>query len=93
MHVLAAQITLFAPFVHSLKEKRMILRSMEDRVKHKFNVSVAEVGKQDTHQIIVLGIACVSETAAQTETVISEVIRFIEGHTDADITDIAYCEI
>jgi uncharacterized protein YlxP (DUF503 family) len=38
------------PHAHSLKDKRMILRSLRDRLRSKFNVSVAEVDHQDLWQ-------------------------------------------
>ena len=44
---------------HSLKGKRKIVRSMVDKVKNKFNVSVAEIGSNDKWQKIELGISAV----------------------------------
>ena len=38
------------PHAHSLKDKRMILRSLKDRLRGKFNVSVSEVDHQDLWQ-------------------------------------------
>ena len=43
--LLEAQISL--PEDHSLKDKRMVLRSLKDRILHRMNVSVAETGRQD----------------------------------------------
>lgn len=83
-----AQITLHAPWVHSLKEKRMEVKSLIARVQNKFNVSVAEVDEQDIHQLAVLGVACVVGTAAQADSVIDHVIAFIESSTEAQITEI-----
>ncbi|MBI5195706.1 MAG: DUF503 domain-containing protein [Nitrospirae bacterium] len=49
----------------SLKSKRFILKSLKDRIRNKFNVSVAEVGDNDLWQRTVIGIACVAnETRA-----------------------------
>ncbi len=44
----------------SLKEKRQIVKSVIDKVKNKFNVSIAEVDQQDVKRWAVIGIACVS---------------------------------
>ena len=41
-----------AEWVHSLKEKRMIVKSLIARLQNKYHVSAAEVDEQDTHQII-----------------------------------------
>ena len=40
-----------AEWVTSLKEKRMVVKSLVEKTKHKFNVSVAEIENQDIHQI------------------------------------------
>ena len=50
---------LHAPWVHSLKEKRMIVKSIIAKLQNKFHVSAAEVEEQDTHQIIVIGVATI----------------------------------
>lgn len=88
MMIGVATIKLYAPWVHSLKEKRMVVQSILSKVQHKFNVSIAEVDEQDTHQTIIVGIACVVGTAALASSVIDKVIRFIEASTDAEILDI-----
>jgi uncharacterized protein YlxP (DUF503 family) len=44
----------------SLKEKRIIIKSLKDRIKNKFNVSVAEVDANDLWQRSILGVACVA---------------------------------
>jgi uncharacterized protein YlxP (DUF503 family) len=38
------------PYAHSLKDKRMVLRSLKDRLRAKFNVSVSEVDHQEVWQ-------------------------------------------
>ena len=49
-------IKLYAPWVHSLKEKRMVVKSLMSKIRNKFQISVAEVQDQDIHQSIVIGI-------------------------------------
>lgn len=82
------RIYLRASWVHSLKEKRMIVQSLTARVKNKFNVSIAEIENQDIHQIIVLGVACVSNEVRHANSVIQKVMDFIEGSTDAEVDDV-----
>lgn len=84
----AAEIKLYAPWVSSLKEKRMVVKSIIAKTQNKFNVSIAEVGEQDTHQTIILGIACVSGSVSQADSIIDNVIGFIENNTEAQIIDI-----
>ncbi len=86
--IATAQIRLYAPFVHSLKEKRMVVKSLIAKTHNRFNVSAAEVDEQDIHQTIVLGIAMVSETVSFADSAMDKVISFIEQNTDAQITDI-----
>jgi len=54
------ELECFFPDVHSLKEKRMILRKIKDRIGRRFNVSIAEVGYQDLWQRSVIAIAAVN---------------------------------
>lgn len=83
-----AQIKLYAPWVSSLKDKRMIIKSMMAKTGHKFNVAIAEVEEQDTHQMIVLGIACVTGSTSHADSILDHVITFIEDHTEAEIISI-----
>lgn len=88
MKVLNLKVTLRASWVHSLKEKRMVVKSIVQRLKNKFNVSVGEVGKQDIHQIIVIGISAVCGDQKQVDSTLENLIDFVEENTDAEIIDI-----
>jgi uncharacterized protein YlxP (DUF503 family) len=55
------------PESHSLKDKRQVIRSLKDRLRHRFNVSVAELDGQDTWQRSVVGIVAISADAAYLE--------------------------
>lgn len=84
----AVQIIIHVPFVHSLKEKRMVVKSLCGKVKNKFNVSIAEVAEQDKHQVIVLGFSCVTTDKSQADSISDSVINFIEGNTEGRIMGI-----
>ena len=88
MKVLLIKIKIYAPWVHSLKEKRMIIKSILGKVKNKFNVSAAEVDAQDIHQTIVIGIAAIVAHRAQADSMEEEIIRFVEENTDGEILEI-----
>lgn len=77
------KVYLYADWVHSLKEKRMVVKSLIDKIKHRFNVSIAEVEDLDAHKSIVIGIACVSNSTKHSNSCIQTVIDFIENNTDA----------
>ncbi len=83
-------IKLYAPWVHSLKEKRGVVKSICSKVSNKFNVSIAEVDEQNIHQTIILGLAYVSINVVQADRTFEHVINFIEDNTDAEIMDVIH---
>lgn len=88
MIVETLEIRLYAPWVHSLKEKRMVVKSLVAKTRNRFNVSVAEVEDQDIHQSIVLGLACVAGNAALADSIMENVLSFMENSTEAKIIGI-----
>lgn len=72
---------------NSLKGKRKVIRSIKDRLKNKFNVSVAEVGDQDVWQNIHLGIAAVNADAQYLDGLLKQVVNFIDNLHLAEMTD------
>lgn len=80
-------VKLYAPWVQSLKEKRMIVKSITSKIKNKFNVSVAEVEKQDIHKTIVIGISTVTISKVECNRTLDKIISFIESNTEAQILD------
>jgi len=82
------KIYLHANWVHSLKEKRMIVKSIIAKVRNKFNVSIAEIEDLDLHQSIVIGIVCVSNSTSLSSSIIQNVMNFIESNTETEVLDI-----
>lgn len=72
---------------HSLKEKRMVLRSLKDRIGNKFNVSVAEIGENDKWQVGELGAAAVGNDGKHVRAVMEEVKKFIQLHPSVRIIE------
>jgi uncharacterized protein YlxP (DUF503 family) len=72
MYVLSAKLTFYIPHAASLKDKRQVCRSLIDKTRQKFNVSVAEVGTQDIHQTLTIGVAVVSGNVAHAQNSSSE---------------------
>lgn len=85
MCTLSAILTFHIPYASSLKEKRSVARSLVEKARRQFNISIAEVATQDVHQILTLGIAVVSGEGSHAKQVLDEVIRFLETHTDAEL--------
>jgi hypothetical protein len=70
---------------HSLKEKRRIVKQIVDRVKHRFNVSIAEVGSNDLWQSAELGLCMVSNDRRFTNQALDKIVDFIESITSAEV--------
>jgi uncharacterized protein YlxP (DUF503 family) len=66
----------------------MVSRSLIEKTKRKFNASVAEVGTQDAHQTLTLGVAVVSGEYTHARDMLDEIIRFMEGNADAELTSV-----
>ncbi len=81
-------VWLTAEWVFSLKDKRMVVKSIVEKTKHKFNVSIAEVDRQDVHKNIVIGFACVTNERAHAHSIIENVLDFIENNTDAVVDNV-----
>ena len=88
MDILLMKITIRASWVNSLKEKRMIVKSITQKLKNKFNISVGEVDKQDDHKIAVIGISAVCTDIKIVHSMKEKIIDFIEENCDAEIIDI-----
>ena len=87
MRIAVMSFRLHAPWVHSLKEKRMIVKSILARLQNRFHVSAAEIDEQDTHQIIVIGVASIIPNNAVADSMMDEISRFIEENCEAQILD------
>lgn len=65
--------------VHSLKEKRSIIKSLIEKSRHRFNVSVAEVADQDVHHKAVIGIAVIGNDGRVLNSVLDRIMDFMES--------------
>ena len=87
MKIAAMTFRLHAPWVHSLKEKRMTVKSLIAKLQNKFHVSAAEIDEQDTHQIIVIGIAAIVPHNAMADSLMEEISLFVEENCEAEILE------
>ncbi len=71
----------------SLKEKRRVILSIKDRVRDAFNVSIAEVDAQDSHQQAVLGVAFVSNEKRFAQQVLAQIVNLVRSHPVAQLMD------
>lgn len=73
-------VTVHLPETHSLKEKRRTVKSIIQRVRTRFNVSIAEVGNQDVWQTAEIGFVAVSTSGQHADQSMQSVLRFIEAN-------------
>jgi len=71
----------------SLKAKRGVVRSIQQRVRNRFHIAVSEVGGQGTWQSVQLGLAAVGAEAAPVRSVLNRALRFIEELHLAEVLD------
>ena len=88
MKILVMKVDLRAAYVHSLKEKRMIVKSIIGKLQNKFNVSIREVENQDLHQRISIGIAKLELNSKDSDQSKDKILNFIEENCEAEIIDI-----
>ena len=85
VHAAAYEVEIRIPDSQSLKDRRQVVRSLLDGARHRFSVSAAEVGGQDTWQRATLGFAVVASQARLAEQVIDELDRFLWSRPDVEI--------
>ncbi|RPF55952.1 DUF503 domain-containing protein [Aquisalibacillus elongatus] len=76
--------------VHSLKEKRSILKQLIHQTRKKFNVSITEVEYHDLWQRCAFGVAIVSNQKVIAEKTLQEVVRHMDMRTDLEVTVVDY---
>jgi len=83
------RVSLAISEAHSLKEKRSVVRRVVERTHNKFHVAVAEVETQDDRRLATLGVVCVSNSHPLCQSVLQQVLEFIEGlGVDAEVRDV-----
>ena len=85
MTTLTAKLTFQISHAQSLKDKRMVARSVIDKTRKKYNASVAEVDTQESHQLLTIGIAVVSGEHSHAQNMLDDIIRFMERNADAEL--------
>lgn len=78
MVVAVAVFEIHIPQAQSLKDKRMVVKSLRHRIRNRFEVSAAEVGLQDLHQRARLAVAIVSGQQKIAAPMLEEIVAFVE---------------
>jgi len=86
MHVAIVHLELHIPTSRSLKEKRAVLRPIVEGIRHRFQISVAEVGYQDKWQRALIGMAVVSDSYGHAVEVVDNVERWVWSKPEVEVT-------
>jgi uncharacterized protein YlxP (DUF503 family) len=81
------QLELYIPSALSLKEKRFVLKSIKERIRNKFNVSIAELGENEKWQRSLLGIAMVSNDGQLIESSFNKILNLIDNDGRVEVID------
>jgi len=87
MIVGSLRVRLLVREARSLKDKRQVVQSVKDRLRDRFNVSVAEVEAQDHRQLVVLGLAMVSNEASHVKAAFEQIVAALRVHPVAELLD------
>lgn len=90
MIVKSMVITMRIPWAKSLKDKRMVVKSVLTRSRERFNVSSAEVSSHDDHNTAVLAFVCVAWDTASADSLLEHTLCYIENHFEVEIINIEY---
>ncbi len=87
MTVGIAKVTFFIPGIMSLKAKRKVVKSIVEKSKHRFNVSVAEVDNQDLYQKATIAIAVVGNDGREMNSLLDRIVNFMESLGLAEVME------
>ena len=85
MPVAVLTLEIHLPYAHSLKEKRVVVRKIKDRLRARFNVAVAEMDHQELWQRAVVGVVSISSDQQNLEAVFEAVRRESEKVLGGDL--------
>ncbi|MBN2565069.1 MAG: DUF503 domain-containing protein [Candidatus Eisenbacteria bacterium] len=85
MTVVTLEVVLLIRESHSLKSRRRVLKSLKDRIRSRFNVSVADVGDQNLWQKAVLAVAVVSNDGRFANETLSKVFNLVASEPRVEI--------
>lgn len=86
-HLGVLSVSVHIPAARSLKQKRAVLKSLKDRVRGKFNVSVAELDGQDKWQVATLGFAMINSDNRHVDSCLANILAFVEGFGGLEVCD------
>ena len=86
-HLQILYVSIHIPMAQSLKEKRVVLKSLKTRVRNKFNVSIAELDGMDKWQVATLGFAMIGTDNRRVNSSLENLLSFIDKFDNMEICD------
>lgn len=91
MYIFYGQVQLFLPYSTNLKAKRKIILSVVERIRKRFNISIAEVSEQNLWQRSTLGFTAVTASYSEIDIMIDAIQSTLDRHdNDLEIIDFKY---
>jgi len=87
MIIISAKILISTEECYSLKEKRKVIKSIKERLRRSFNLTVAEVEYQDYHNQGMIGIAAISNEVKHANGLIDKSMNFLEQYYPGRVID------
>ncbi|HEX3043151.1 MAG TPA: DUF503 domain-containing protein [Bacillota bacterium] len=85
-------LDLFIPGAETIKDKRQVIKSLVEKIRHKFNVSIAETGYHDLWQRSQLELACVANESTHLNEVQQAILKLIESLYPVEITNLSVAD-
>ena len=82
MIIAVALFELHIPYAQSLKDKRMVMRSLRDKLRGRFEISLIEAALQDLHQRGRFALSFVAHDVASADSLLEKIQGFVESNSD-----------
>ena len=87
MHIGVLQFTIQIPYAASLKDKRSVIKSMRERLRRSYNISIAEIDDQDEWTLATLGITAAGSDIPQVNSLLDRILNTLQDWRDTSLAD------
>ncbi|MCU0863323.1 MAG: DUF503 domain-containing protein [Planctomycetes bacterium] len=87
LHIGVLQFTLEIPYAETLKDKRNVIKSLKDRLRRSFNVSIAEIEDLDSCTIATLGAVVAGSEIAHLNSTMDHLLNELQDWRDGTLAD------
>jgi uncharacterized protein YlxP (DUF503 family) len=86
-HIGFLTVEIYIPQAQSLKDKRHFIKSIKDKARVNFNVSVAEIGDLEKWQTATIGFVAIGNDNRYVDGMMQNILRLIESYPELELTD------